>query len=344
MTAGMTRDASTFCASCGTEIAPALLRCPACRALAHSGELSRLAREADEHEAEGRREDALSAWRAVLSFLPADAPQAEPVRRRVTALVAAGAGAERAPAPPDALRRLGPWLFGLLLILWKFKFILAFLLTKAKFLLLGLTKASTLLSMLAAAGVYWSLWGWKFALGIVGSIYIHEMGHVAALRRFGIKASAPMFIPGFGAVVRLHQHPATAGEDARVGLAGPLWGLGAALAALGIYLATNAPIWAAIARFGAWVNLFNLLPIWQLDGGRGFRALTRRQRWYAVAVLGGVWFLTAEPLLFLLGIVAAANALSQGPDEGDNPMLGLYAALALLLALLSRLEVPTGAL
>ena len=340
----MTSYASTVCASCGTELAPALLRCPACRALAHAAELSRLAREAAELETGGRREEALGAWRMALSLLPADAPQAESVQRRVAALVAAGAGAEAAPAPPAALRRLGPWLFGLALILWKLKFILVFVLTKAKFLLLGLTKASTLLSMLAAAGVYWSLWGWKFAFGIVGSIYIHEMGHVAALRHFGIRASAPMFIPGFGAIVRLHQHPATVGEDARVGLAGPLWGLGAALAALGIHLATGAPIWAAIARFGAWINLFNLLPVWQLDGGRGFRALSRRQRWTAVAVLGGVWFLTAEPLLFLLGIAGVVNALSQAPDEGDNAMLGLYAGLALILALLSRLEVPTGAI
>ena len=339
----MTGYTAAVCANCGTELAPSLLRCPACRALAHATELTRLAREAGELEATGRREEALGAWRSALSLIPADAPQAEPVRRRVAALVDAGAEAQAAPKPPDALRRFGPWLFGLLLILWKFKFILVFVLTKAKFLLLGLTKASTLLSMLAAAGVYWSLWGWKFALGIVGSIYIHEMGHVAALRHFGIKASAPMFIPGFGAIVRLHQHPATVGEDARVGLAGPLWGLGAALAAVGIYLATDAPIWAAIARFGAWVNLFNLLPIWQLDGGRGFRALSRHQRWLAVAALGGIWFLTAEPLLFLLGLAAVANALSKAPDEGDNAMLGLYAALALLLALLSRLPVPTGA-
>lgn len=336
----MTTTAPAACASCGTELAPTLLRCPACRALAHSAELSRLAREASEHEATGRREEALGTWRQALSLLPADASQAEPIQRRVAALVGAGAEAA-APKAPDALRRFGPWVFGLALILWKFKFILVFALTKAKFLLLGLTKASTLLSMLAAAGVYWSLWGWKFALGIVGSIYIHEMGHVAALRHFGIKASAPMFIPGFGAIVRLHQHPATVAEDARVGLAGPLWGLGAALAALGIHLATGAPIWAAIARFGAWVNLFNLLPFWQLDGGRGFRALSRHQRWIAVGALGGIWFLTEEPLLFLLGLAGIANALSKAPEEGDNAMLGLYASLALLLALLSRLAVPT---
>src|SRR3989454_12639768 len=81
--------------------------------------------------------------------------------------------------------------------------------------------------MLLSAGVYWAAWGWKFALGVVLSIYVHEMGHVQALQRYGIKATAPMFIPGVGAVVRLKQYPASPREDARVGLAGPLGGLGA---------------------------------------------------------------------------------------------------------------------
>src|SRR5437870_5020636 len=93
--------------------------------------------------------------------------------------------------------------------------------------------------MLLSAGLYWTIWGWKFAFGLVLSIYIHEMGHVQALQRYGIKATAPMFIPGFGAVIRLKQHPADAREDARVGLAGPLRGLRAALAAYAVYRATG---------------------------------------------------------------------------------------------------------
>ena len=330
---------ASSCAACGTELAPALLRCPSCRALAHADELGRLAREAGELESAGRRDEALGAWRSALALLPADAAQVEPVQRRITALVESGVGAEPAPAPPNALRRLGPIAVGGALVLWKLKFIVVFALTKAKFLLLGLTKATTLFSMLAAAGLYWSLWGWKFAAGIVVSIYIHEMGHVAALRHFGIKASAPMFIPGFGAVVRLHQHPATAREDARVGLAGPVWGLGAALAALAIYLVTDAPIWGAIAQFGAWVNLFNLLPVWQLDGGRGFRALARRDRWIATGALLAIWFATSEPLVVLLAIAAGANAMSKAPEESDRAMLGLYAGLALVLAMMSGMAV-----
>jgi Zn-dependent protease len=329
------------CAGCGTELAITLLRCPSCRRLVHADALARLAAEAEAHEAAGRRDEALVAWRQALELLPADAAQVETIRQRIGALAETDEPASK-PAP-DFTKRFGPVLGGLLLVLWKAKVLVFFLLTKAKFLLFGLTKVGTVLSMLAAAGVYWTLWGWKFAFGVVGSIYVHEMGHVAALRRYGIKASAPMFLPGIGAVIRLRQHPATVGEDARVGLAGPIWGLGAAIAAYALYLATNAPIWAAIAHFGAWVNLFNLLPFWQLDGGRGFRALTRRERWIATGALVAIWLATAEPLLVLLAVVAAVSAFAASPDEPDGAALGMYVGLALALAALSRIQVPVTA-
>jgi hypothetical protein len=84
---------------------------------------------------------------------------------------------------------------------------------------------------------------------------------ITALVRYGIPATAPSFIPGFGAFVRMKAYPASAVEDARVGLAGPLWGLGASLAALGMHLLTGSGVWGAIAQAGAWINLLNLIPI-----------------------------------------------------------------------------------
>src|SRR2546422_9848787 len=226
-------------------------------------------------------------------------------------------------------------------LLFKLKFALMFVLTKAKLLLLGLTKAGTFFSMLLSASLYWTIWGWKFAFGVVFSIYIHEMGHVQALQRYGIKATAPMFIPGIGAVIRLKQYPANAREDARVGLAGPLWGMGAALAASAVYRATGIGVWGAIAHFGAWVSLFNLVPVWQLDGARGFRALTRQQRWIAVAVIALMWFVTSEGLLVLLGIAAAATAgFGRGADEPDHTALLQYAFLVGVLSLMTRIAVP----
>src|SRR5215510_769086 len=113
----------------------------------------------------------------------------------------------------------------------KFKALAVLVVTKGKLLLFGLTKIGTLFSMLATLGLYWTRWGFAFALGFVVSIYIHEMGHVDALRRCGIAASPPMFIPGFGAFVRLKQRVLNPIEDARIGLAGPVWVLAAAVVA-----------------------------------------------------------------------------------------------------------------
>ncbi len=208
-------------------------------------------------------------------------------------------------------------------------------LSKGKLLLLGLTKLSTLASMLAFFAVYWSIFGWKFALGFVLSIYIHEMGHVMALRKYNIAASAPMFIPFFGAIVRMKQYPGNVGEDARVGLAGPIWGLGSAVAAWLAAIITGLPIWYAIAHTAAWLNLFNLLPVWQLDGGRGFRALTRKQRGIAAVVAIVMWAVTHQTILLLIALGAVYRLFSRDyPAEDDNIILMQYAGLIVLLSML----------
>ena len=208
-------------------------------------------------------------------------------------------------------------------------------LSKGKLLLLGLTKLSTFASMLAFFAVYWSLFGWRFALGFVVSIYIHEMGHVMALRKYNIAASAPMFIPFLGAFVRMRQYPGNVGEDARVGLAGPIWGLGSAVAAWLAAITTGLPVWYAIAHTAAWLNLFNLLPIWQLDGGRGFRALTRKQRGMAAGVAIAMWALTHQTILLLIALGAGYRLFSRDyPVDDDNIILMQYAGLIVLLSLL----------
>jgi Zn-dependent protease len=207
---------------------------------------------------------------------------------------------------------------------------------KLKFLLLGLTKLGTFLSMFAFFGVYWSLYGWPLALGLVVSIYIHEMGHVAMLRRLGIESSAPMFIPGVGAIVMLKQHVDDASVDARIGLAGPVWGLGAAVTAAVLYAATGARVWLAIAQLTAFLNLFNLIPIWQLDGSRGFHALSRNERWTIVLVIVGAFIVTQQSLLLLVGAVAVWRALQVEEGPGDRRALGTYALLVMALSLLAR--------
>jgi len=254
---------------------------------------------------------------------------------------ASGIASPSGEKPRHAWLKLGSAAGIAAMLLWKFKFILVFIATKAKLLLLGLSKSTTLFTMLLSLGVYWAAWGWKFGLGVILSIYVHEMGHVAELRKFGIRATAPMFLPGLGAMVRLHQYPQTAREDARVGLAGPLWGLGASIATLALYYATQLPIIAAIATVGAWINLFNLLPVWQLDGARGFRSLSRPQRWIALAAIAATWLPTQEGLLVLLGIGAAFQCFAKdAPAVGDARGLVRYVGLVVSLALLSGIPVP----
>jgi Zn-dependent protease len=194
--------------------------------------------------------------------------------------------------------------------------------------------------MLLSFGLYWSLYGWKFALGLLLSIYIHEMGHVAALLKYGIPASAPMFIPGFGAFIRAHMYPTTPGQDARVGLAGPLWGMGACLFAALVAATGGAPVWTAIARTGAWINLFNLIPVWQLDGARGFRALTKPHRLIVAAAFGVMYFFTTEVLLAVLAVVALYRAFAtEAPEEADYPVLQQFVLVIIVLSGVSKLSL-----
>jgi len=329
------------CSSCGSELAPGFLVCPGCARLIHAEDLKRMAAEAAAAAEAGRLSDELGAWRASLELLPSSSKQFEIVRARVEELSRRAETASPAPNPQSPRWKwLGPFAPAALVV-WKFKVIILAVVTKGKFLLLGLTKASTVLSMLLAFGVYWSQWGAWFALGVVVSIYIHEMGHVAALRQYGIAASAPMFIPGVGALVRLKQTHLTRRENARVGLAGPIWGTAAAVAALAIGTATGHPLWIAIAHIGAWINLFNLLPVWQLDGNRGFASLVTRHRWYAVAALAVAWSFWQDGLFVLLLIVAVVRAAGKdAPEDPDSGALGSYVGLVLVLGLVGSSALP----
>lgn len=347
---------SVLCPECGTQVAAALRSCPRCRRLVHAEEFKRLAAEAEEASRGGATARARDAWRSALNLLPEGSRQYQLVRARVEELSRkvetegpsspAVEGPSPAPRPEpiaarSSLRKAAGGLGAAGLFIWKFKVVLGFVLTKGKLLLLGLTKSSTLFSMLLSLGAYWAAFGWIFAFGLVASIYVHEMGHVAALHRLGIRASAPMFVPGLGAMVRLKEYPASAREDARVGLAGPIWGLGAAGLTYAAFLGTGWSPLAAIARIAAWINIFNLIPVWQLDGARGFRALSRPQRWLCVAVAALMWLVSAEALLGLLLLVAVFRALGRAcPEEPEWRALVEFAILLVSLSLLCMIPVP----
>jgi Zn-dependent protease len=328
------------CAGCGLELTDDALDCGGCQRLVYSAKLEELASAAGQTAAAKQWGRALGAWREALALLPAETRQHQAVSAKITELETLQHTAERDKR--GALKyvaALGP--IGLLL--WKFKVIIVLVLTKGKLLLLGLTNLSTLSTMGLSLGFYWSLYGWWFALGFILSIYVHEMGHVWELRRFGIPASAPMFIPGIGAMVFLKAHPSTVGQDARVGLAGPIWGTAAAMFCLASYGITGAEIWLALARWGAWINLFNLAPVWQLDGGRAFVALTRRQRGICLGAILTMWAWTGDSVLFLLAAGATYRMFSKDyPERGDMPILGRYLALVVALGLLCLLRIGGG--
>ena len=321
----------THCVHCRTELPPDVLACPACASLIHAVTLKELAAAADVSTQDGELETARRHWANALSLLPPHSQQHAAVRERITGLTRRidAAGGEPASSTTDTTP--GRWRGAAALVS-----VALLVVGKFKFLLLGLTKASTFVSMFAFFGVYWSVYGWPLALGLVLSIYIHEMGHVAMLRRLGIDSSAPMFIPGVGALVMLKQHVTDPLTDAKIGLAGPVWGLGAALAAGAIYVVTRAPIWLAIAQLTGFLNLFNLIPVWQLDGSRGFHVLARWERWAVVAVIGLALLLTEQRLLLLIGGVAVWRALQRETGPGDLRVLATFGVLVMALSLLAR--------
>jgi Zn-dependent protease len=321
----------THCTRCGTELAPDALACPACASLIHTDTLKQLAAEADVATRAGDLVSARNHWATALRLLPAHSQQHAVIRDRLAELTRRidAAAVQGPPVAADKApwwRRGAPGLVTVALVLT----------SKLKFLLLGLTKASTFVSMFAFFGVYWSIYGWPLALGLVLSIYIHEMGHVAMLRRLGIEAGAPMFIPGVGAFVMLKQHVSDPLTDAKIGLAGPVWGLGAALAAFGIYAVTGARIWLAIAQLTGFLNLFNLTPVWQLDGSRGVHVLARGERWALVAAIALALMATEQRLLFIVGGVAVWRALQQETGPGDTRVLATFVVLVIALSLLAR--------
>jgi Zn-dependent protease len=335
------------CASCAVVLAPALLLCPNCKALVHRRELETLAQAAEQASQRGELAQAMASWRKALDLLPPGSKQAARISSVIREL---REGLERGPLPPatasttpaaaapNGWKRWGAALTSALAFaLFKLKSLWLLALTGWKPLLLGLTKLGTVWTMLLSVGVYWTLYGWQFALGLVLCIYVHEIGHVVALKRLGIAASSPMFIPGLGAVVRLNQYPIDVDEEAQVGLAGPRWGLGISLLVFAFARLLHSPTLSAIAHVSAWINLFNLLPIPPLDGGRGFRALANQQRFICAAVLGAVYALTAQTFVGLIALLALARGFEKRPTSAGNQRILLeFVAIAGLLAVVSR--------
>ncbi|PYL08262.1 MAG: hypothetical protein DME34_05170 [Verrucomicrobia bacterium] len=147
-----------------------------------------------------------------------------------------------------------------------------FILPALKFLPILLKSGGTMLLMI---WVYTMMWGWKFGVGFVLLLLVHECGHLIVAKKFGLKVGAPVFIPFMGAFIALKEAPRNAWMEACVGIGGPMLGSFGALVCNSLGELFDAPVFIALAWFGYFLNLFNLTPVGMLDGGRIVTALSR---------------------------------------------------------------------
>jgi len=292
--------------------------------MVHASRLEELAASARAHEERRELVEAHGDWQAALTLIPADSSQAAWVRAKLAELFQ---GIRHEAASRDApawTRKLGPFAP------------LALLLLKGK-LFLSLLKLKFLLSFASFAGIYWALYGFKFGIGLAVLILVHELGHFIEVRRRGLSADLPMFIPGFGAYVRWTAVGITADARALVSLAGPLAGtLGAALCAV-LWTQTQDGLWLGLASFSAFINLMNLIPVWTLDGGQAMVAVNRAGR-IGIAI-AGVLFAAffSQPLLLLVVAGAVYRAFEKDLAPDMAPSYGVTAYFVTLLPALGYL-------
>lgn len=311
------------CPDCGQELMLGALACPACHCLVHGEELSRLSGQASQLETQGRLPEAREVWNQSLALLPPESKQADWVREKLRQLELAYAQpAEEKKTSPAWVRKLGP-LAPILIVL-----------AKSKGLLLAIFKLKFLFSFFSFVWIYAMFWGWWFGLGFAVSILIHEMGHYIDIKRRGLPAEAPVFLPGLGAYVQWNALGVTKRQIAEISLAGPLAGWIAAVGCLWMYAHTGNMLWAALARTGAVINLLNLIPVWELDGGKAAESLGKVERAVILAAALLMWSYTSAGIYFLVAAGAVYRLFTKDvPKRDDWRSCAYYVALLVALGL-----------
>jgi Zn-dependent protease len=246
------------------------------------------------------------------------------------------------PAWRSLARKLWAPIAGLGLLLWKLKFLFVALFKFKLFTVAG--------SMLVSIGAYALLWGWKFAVGFVLLLLVHELGHALEAKRQGLPVSAPVFIPFLGAAILLKGNPEDAWREAKVAIAGPILGSLGALAVWGVGEWQNSEFLIALAFTGFFLNLFNLLPIVPLDGGRIVAAVHPVLWGLGLAGLAGLALIAPNPILIIILLFGSLELWRRwkewrSPDPavrayysvttGQRVLAGIgYIGLAALLAVL----------
>src|ERR1700694_392482 len=198
----------------------------------------------------------------------------------------------------------------------------AFAYGKYAFLLIFKIPALATLGSALVSVVAYSFWGgaW-FAVGLVLMIFVHEMGHVVEIRRQGMQATAPIFIPFMGAAIFQKSHPTDALKQAQIGIAGPIAGTIGATAAFALYGATHSRILRLAALIGFYINLFNLIPVWQLDGAWILAPVSKwfQAAGYAMIGVGGLFFhQLLSPLIIIIAVLGIPSLIQRFRDA-NNP-------------------------
>jgi Zn-dependent protease len=286
--------------------------------LLHATTLEQLSSSARLHEERHEYAEARGDWLKALELLPPDSSQAEWINGNLKRLETL-AGAASAVDRHAWAKKFGP--FAPLIVL----------LANSKFLL-ALFKLKFLLSLGAFVAFYWALYGVRFGIGFAILILLHEMGHFIEIKRRGLPAEMPVFLPGLGAYVRWTALGVSKQTRAYVSLAGPMAGCLGAVACALIWLKTGDALWLGLASLSAMLNVLNLIPIWVLDGSQAIIALNRNERIVlsAAAVLMAAYF--SQPLFLLVAAGAAYRLFTK-----DIPQAPSHAATAYYLIVLAAL-------
>jgi Zn-dependent protease len=278
--------------------------------------MEQLAAHARSLEAHGDFQEAREKWLACLPFLPAQSVQAEWIRNHIRELEAGPSSQSSSPASsstPQWAKKLGP-VGPILLALWKFKFLFSFL---------------------TFLGLYWQLWGAAFGIGFALLILVHEMGHFIDIKRRGLPADMPMFLPGLGAYVKWNALGVPLETRAAVSLAGPFAGALAAGVCYLLWHQTGYGLWAALARTSAWLNALNLIPLWIFDGSSATNALSKLERAVVLLVSAALSYALGE---WVFGLVAAGMVIRlftrDAPEEHSNATTAYFVAVLTGLALI----------
>ena len=197
------------------------------------------------------------------------------------------------------------------------------LLVKAKALLVLLKGVKLAKLALTMGSMFVMIWfeavryGWAFGVGFVVLLLIHELGHGVAIKRAGLDAGYPLFIPFFGAVISLKGQIRSPIVEADIALAGPIAGAGASVACVALYFSTHGRLWLALAHTGFFLNLFNMTPIAPLDGGRAARVFSRQAWIVGIVILAALFVTTQAPQLLLIGVLALSHTFARRKQVAD---------------------------